>query len=92
MDFKNKMNYDNGLSLNNKSIKWEPWTCPVCGRGMAPGTTMCDHGGTPNKPPYTPDNPYWPYRTPINPWVPDDLNRWICGGSNPGFICYEVYL
>lgn len=23
----------------------QPWTCPACGRGVAPGEKTCDHGG-----------------------------------------------
>lgn len=47
----------------------KPWTCPACGRGVAPGVKTCDHGNgepldlkgrefLPALPPATPFN--WP--------------------------------
>ncbi len=37
-----------------------PWICPACGRGVAPGQITCDHGGM---------NPLLPFR-PVQPSIP----------------------
>ena len=36
-----------------------PWTCPGCGRGVAPGQKTCDHGGKAGLP-YVPAYPLPP--------------------------------
>lgn len=53
----------------------EGWICPKCGRGVAPGVTHCDHGGTGGFGRYTlpsewPQWQPWPNRTdtPLPPY------------------------
>lgn len=53
------------------------WRCPVCGRGVAPGEKVCDHGGLSVAPVYP--LPAWP-PVPAMPYVPD------CG-CPPGQAC-----
>ena len=55
------------------------WTCPACGRGVAPGVQTCDHGGTldlkgrefvshiPAAPFFRPG---FEPMTPVDPWAP----------------------